>query len=165
MADEGEEDVCVVCMESLSAEHAHTMEECGHRFHSRCIIGWLQRGHLNCPTCRGNLHQTEESGIPAYALRDRAKYIRRTLGRRANIPAGLKRLLAKLRNAEGKEREHRQNFREFREANKEIIKQYNTLRRKRWTHMRTQSRWERLLGLYQAPGFSLPALMVQQYRF
>lgn len=163
MADEGEEDVCVVCMESLSTEHAHTMEECGHRFHSRCIIGWLQRGHLNCPTCRGNLHQTGESDIPAFALRERAKYIRRTLGRRANIPADLKRILQKLRTAEGKEREYRQTFKEFREANKDIIKQYQTLRRKRWTHMRSQSRCERLLGLYQAPGFSLPALMVNRF--
>ena len=163
MADE-EEDVCVVCMEPLSTDHVHTMDECGHRVHSTCIIGWLQRGHLNCPTCRGNLEQAEQ-GIPSMTLHDRAKHIRRTLGRRTNIPADLKRLLTRLRQAEASESDHRKQFREFQMTHKDVLKQFRKLRAKRWTHARAARRCERLLGLYQGPGIPLPALSVSVIRY
>ena len=146
-------------MEPLSSEHAHTMDPCGHRFHSSCIIGWMQRGHLSCPTCRTDLHQHHES-VPAMALLERAKYIRRTLGRRANVPPDLKRLLEKVRKAENAEREHQRLCRQFRDDNRQLLKESNQLRRKRYALSRTTWRMRRLLGLYQAPGLILPALVV-----
>lgn len=155
------DETCVVCMESLCEEHVHTMDGCGHTFHSKCIIGWLQRGNLSCPTCRDDLHQ-HEAGIPSMAIHDRAKYIRRTVGRRANVPSGLKRMLANLKRAEDAEKTHRRVWNEFRASNRNVIRRYNQLRGKGWRlHRNTNSR-QRLLGLYQDGTLPLPALAVLQ---
>ena len=156
------EDTCAVCMESLTTDHVHTMDGCGHRFHSGCIIRWMQHGHLTCPTCRGDLRHAE-GALPAMAMHERAKHIRRTLGRRRNIPADLQRLFTRLRKAEAAEREHRRAFKDFQTAHRDIFKQYKRLRTKRWSHVRATGRCERLLGLYQGPGLTLPPLVVYEY--
>ena len=70
------------------------------RFHSRCVIQWMQRGNLSCPTCRRD-HQDHSQSIPSFALFERASHIRRTLGRRVNAPSSLKRLIKKLKDAPG----------------------------------------------------------------
>ncbi len=156
---EEDDDVCVVCMESLESDHVHSMDACGHRFHSKCIIGWMQRGHLSCPTCRGDLRDGSET-IPSMALYERARYVRRTLGRRANIPGDLKRILERLRRAETDEREQRRTVRTFERSHRDFFKEYNTLRRKRYRNMRRCNNARRLLGLYQTPGYTLPSLRV-----
>ena len=154
-----EDDVCAVCMESLGTENVHAMDVCGHRFHCGCIIGWLQRGHLSCPTCRGDLHRHAES-ISGMALHERAKHIRRTVGRRASAPAELKRIIASVKRAEAAEREHRRTVKEFRTRHRDTLKEYDALRRKSWTTSRATRRSLRLLGLYSSPNVPLPALMV-----
>lgn len=161
---DGEEDVCVVCMESLASEHVHTMDGCGHCFHSKCIIEWMQRGHLNCPTCRGSLRH-QENAIPHMALHERARHIRRTLGRRRNVPNDLRRLLARVRAAEEAERDVKRAEREFRREHGSVIQQYRSFRTRRWSMSRRTRAAERLLGLYQAPGYQLPGLMVQPLHY
>lgn len=156
------EDACPVCMDSLdSGDDVHSLEDCGHRFHSRCIIGWLQRGHLSCPTCRTNLHH-EEDAIPGLALTERARFIRRTLGRRKSAPADLKKMIAALKKVERSEKECQRAYMDFQRQNRDTIRQYNALRAKKWHSLRRKRRCERLLGLFQAPGFPLPPLIVRR---
>ena len=152
------EDTCVVCMESLNSDHVHTIEECGHIFHSACIIGWLRRGNLTCPTCRQDVQQ--EHSIPSMALHDRAKHIIRTLGRRKHAPSELKRLIANLRKTKILEREFKQQNKNFRIQHRDVLKALNALRQKRWSLTRKIRSQERVIGLFQAPGLCLPPLTV-----
>lgn len=151
--------LCVICMEDLSSDHAHTLEPCSHTFHSTCLIGWFQRGHLSCPTCRADAHH---DALPAMALRERASYIRRTLGRRSSAPVELKRLLSKLRAAEELQRERQREYTDFQREQSDVLKRVKLLRTRKWSAMRTASKYERLLGLYQCPSLPLPAVMVTQ---
>ena len=48
--EDDEPDSCVICLEALG-DDAHALD-CSHRFHAKCLIPWLQRGHRGCPMCR-----------------------------------------------------------------------------------------------------------------
>ena len=45
------DDVCAICLETLSTQHCETLVGCGHRFHSACIVPALQHNRA-CPMCR-----------------------------------------------------------------------------------------------------------------
>lgn len=155
------DDVCVVCMESLDAEHAHTMDTCGHRFHSRCIIAWLQRGNLSCPTCRQSAHRPD--AIPPMALCERARYIRRTVGRRASAPSELLTLIRRVRDAEERERRYAREHRDYCREHRDVLRRAHALRGRRYMASRRARLAERLLGLFQTPSLTLPALMVHTF--
>lgn len=156
-----EPDLCTVCLEDLGAGHSHTLDACGHSFHSTCLIGWFQRGNLSCPTCRSNAHEID--AIPGMLLRDRASYIRRTIGRRATAPAALKALICKLRDAEQKQRDRQREFTQFRRGHAAIFKQERALRVKRCSSFKAVRRYERLVGLFQCPSLILPPLVVTRF--
>ena len=157
-----EDDPCAVCMEPLTTGDVHTLDACGHRFHPRCIIGWLQRGNLSCPTCRHDLHQQEDA-IPGMWIRERAKHIRRTMARRPNIPKPLKTLLTRVKRAEESERIQRDVLKDFKRTHREVLKQYRTLLSKQWKRSDATRTALNLLGLFQSHDFSLPALVVNRY--
>lgn len=47
------ERLCAVCQDNLTVTNASTHElQCGHVFHSGCIIEWFRRGENSCPVCR-----------------------------------------------------------------------------------------------------------------
>lgn len=51
---------CAVCLEDYAAgEHAREMP-CGHRFHAKCILPWLEM-HSSCPVCRFQLPAADDS--------------------------------------------------------------------------------------------------------
>jgi hypothetical protein len=154
-------DICVICMDDLSADHPHVLG-CNHAFHSKCLIGWFQRGHLSCPTCRTDA-QHHDRELPALGLSDRALYIRRTMGRRASAPPELKRILSDLRAAEGNSRQKKREYREFKRTNSETLKRQNALRRQVHHARVRERRLVRVLGLYQSPDLTLPALSITHY--
>ncbi|KAK9114615.1 hypothetical protein Syun_021412 [Stephania yunnanensis] len=52
----GEEDVCVICLDAFDESiDLDIQTECGHRFHDRCIYGWINSGRSTCPMCRFNV--------------------------------------------------------------------------------------------------------------
>jgi hypothetical protein len=51
----GEGVECVICQEAFAGDQqpCHTLEECGHKFHTACLIAWFRRGNNgSCPLCR-----------------------------------------------------------------------------------------------------------------
>jgi len=43
---------CAICLDKVLSTDAITSLECGHRFHSDCLVNSLRSGHPNCPLCR-----------------------------------------------------------------------------------------------------------------
>ena len=39
---EEDEEKCVICQEELSNRQAYTLPECGHSFHTECIVTWFR---------------------------------------------------------------------------------------------------------------------------
>lgn len=60
------EERCSVCLTNLNDndEHQEIMQlECGHKFHSNCIVNWFrsQSSNGNCPLCNDNPHTSQNS--------------------------------------------------------------------------------------------------------
>ena len=44
---------CVICMDEISESDAtYKMDNCGHVFHTDCIVRSIQTGNITCPCCR-----------------------------------------------------------------------------------------------------------------
>ncbi len=42
---------CAICQDSLHESTTHKLE-CGHEFHTNCILSWFRSGQKSCPLCR-----------------------------------------------------------------------------------------------------------------
>ena len=160
---------CVVCLGDIASTDEHKLE-CGHAFHNNCLIQWLRRGGLSCPTCRADLHNdaaeriNETPGLTGLPLRARTSYLR-AYSRRARAPAALKRMVQKLRDAEIKEREIAKEMRELRASNRELFTKFSRLRTRRWSARNRAYRIEREVGMFASFETPLPALMVTRGRY
>jgi hypothetical protein len=44
-------DECPICYESIDSSQTVVLA-CEHKFHKKCIVPWLSKNNLTCPTCR-----------------------------------------------------------------------------------------------------------------
>jgi hypothetical protein len=163
--EEEESVVCTICLEDIPENNSHSLDGCDHKFHASCIINWMQRGHLSCPSCRQDLLRADpEDGLSPMTLRERAKYLRSTVARRTSAPLELKRLVEKIRKAEEKEREVGREYNEFRRTHSETMKRLGCLRTQKYNARRRAYNLKRLLGMFTAPGIELPPIFVRPDR-
>jgi len=45
-------DTCVICFDEIQKQDSYSLEQCGHSFHTDCIVKNIQTGNITCPTCR-----------------------------------------------------------------------------------------------------------------
>jgi hypothetical protein len=50
--DADEKEICSICFSKMSSEDSHALEECDHRFHTKCILKWFRSKQETCPLCR-----------------------------------------------------------------------------------------------------------------
>lgn len=154
---------CSICLETVEegTGHAHTLE-CQHTFHASCLIGWMRRGNLSCPMCRNNLEENWDNAIiPRMALNERASYVRR-MSRRANAPADLKRMVARVQRAEQTARELRKERMDTMRTHREELRAVRKARNKVWTAERRVRTLMRSLGLYNSHAIPLPPLALHR---
>jgi len=46
------ENDCVICKKTLCEETYYPLPECGHIFHTECIMTWFRNGNHECPICK-----------------------------------------------------------------------------------------------------------------
>ncbi|KAL1156772.1 hypothetical protein V6Z11_A08G112100 [Gossypium hirsutum] len=46
-----DQDECAICLERFKVDESLVHPPCAHRFHSRCLVPWLEN-HAHCPCCR-----------------------------------------------------------------------------------------------------------------
>lgn len=53
-------EICMICREELSDAPVYQLPECGHIYHTHCIISWFRNGDSRCPYCgnKGINHNT-----------------------------------------------------------------------------------------------------------
>ena len=116
--------VCPVCVEEVH-DDSHTLEGCRHVFHSVCIVRWMRRGNLTCPTCRHDLHQSEgprpSLALPFWA---RGNYLRTVVARRSSAPRDLTRLVHRIRTAEAKLTHHSRSMRDLKKCRESRLEDY-----------------------------------------
>ena len=153
---------CPICLEDVGEADGHTLDGCNHRFHAGCLIPWLRGGNLTCPSCRTDLRQVSVDFRMQLTLRERSKYVR-SKARSASAPPELKRMVEQLRKSEVKQKEATREYREYKRLHSDILKKHNRLRNNQYSTRRQVSQRKRLLGLFEAPGMQLPALVVTHY--
>ena len=155
-----EEETCSICLNEFGEdEQCHCLDECNHKFHTKCIINWFRKAST-CPMCRDNTVD-EINHIPAFILHERGKELRK-VARKKDAPEALKKQVAKLKKIESEIKEKAKALTEFRKENKEILNTHNKLRSSRWNLQTKKYKMERLIGLFQAPNYPLPSLIIQQ---
>lgn len=49
---------CPICWESTNGNTNYLITECGHRFHTSCMMKNIQKNGFQCPYCRSNMVQS-----------------------------------------------------------------------------------------------------------
>lgn len=76
MCDDLDEVDCAICMNSITAANEieiftshYTLPECGHIFHTNCIISWFRQGSSICPMCRTTAEKMSPFGHDKWKFR------------------------------------------------------------------------------------------------
>ena len=115
-----ESDTCTICAEPL-AEGQTTTIECGHAFHTSCVLQWFRYYNDSCPNCRdeGNSDRFDETS--------RATRMR-TLRRKRNLPWRVRVKLQKMDDARAMERQLRRDLLDYRRQHAPVLSGMTRLR-------------------------------------
>jgi uncharacterized Zn finger protein (UPF0148 family) len=148
-----EPEVCAICHGDV--EDGHELQ-CGHKFHSACIIQWFRNGNASCPMCR-DVRQ-ELTGLDCWT---RSKHLMQK-SRNKDAPVELKRAADRVRKAVDTRQKANKQLSEFISAHKEILSQYRTLQKRVRNAHRQEYTSRRLLGILDVPGYTLPPLVIRR---
>ena len=148
---------------SAAAPATYTLPECGHTFHTSCILQWFRQGQaVTCPLCRdlGSVSAGVACAIfGAVNCEDRGRILS-TVARRRDAPAPLRKLAASARQARQGVVDARKELRAYQRAHKVVLSRVSRLKAAvRARKQRERSAAQRL-ALYSGPGFELPALLL-----
>jgi hypothetical protein len=45
------DEICMICQDSLSCAVKYKLPECGHEYHTHCVVAWFRNGDSRCPYC------------------------------------------------------------------------------------------------------------------
>ena len=110
-----DDDICSICLDNLNKEQIYKLPECGHIYHTNCIMQWMRAGHNKCPYC-GNLGSnhpnTDDTGCIYYCFNKDQYIVLRQFSRRKEAPPQLKKQVEHLKKLEQKQRDINKNYNE-----------------------------------------------------
>ncbi len=151
---------CTICQDVMGEDGVHTLSECGHRFHTHCVVRWF-RSNGSCPLCRGEpeIHMCRLDTIARY------KMLRRKSRARA-APAALKTFVKRIQKVERTLAAKRKALRDLRGTSasaldgtvRDMLKEVSKARNAVFNTNLRLRRLKRALGLtdFETPGFRLP---------
>ena len=140
------DDKCAICYESFessessesSQDQQYIIPECGHRFHTNCLMTWY-RTHRQCPLCRDTgIHDTSMTELTG---NNRLKLIK-NICRRKNAPKLLQNIVRQRCDVDKKRKAIEKKIKEATHTKQLIVfaKQQKLIRKLRdqlWKHERT----------------------------
>jgi hypothetical protein len=142
------QDVCTVCAEAIdgSLESVATIE-CGHVFHTACVVEWFRFHNASCPNCRSERAATDEE-VPEVRVSK--------MRRRARLmPPWIQTQLATLGRVEAREKALRRERRALRREHAPVFKRDRALARREDRVRSRRSELVHRLGTAVAPGVPL----------
>ena len=125
------DNICSICYESL--ENDTIQIECGHKYHTNCIVKWFRTGHKNCPLCNDTTIDVEN--ISYFTKVETIKQIK-NLGRRKNCPNNIKKQLDIIKKHKIKKTVLQKQLTDFKKQHKHLICQYKKFRNDIWKQTR-----------------------------
>ena len=149
---------CTICMCDVQPYQTscHTLE-CGHKFHTACILQWYRSGHSTCPNCRSD----EFSHLDWSTALTRAKILKRH-AKRADAPDHLKKMLCKITRCNDRKRKHWKALREFRHKYKAILKENRKLQQAHWRSCNREDALLYQMGQMDAAGVVVPVIQARR---
>lgn len=145
-----EEDECSICYNKLyEDENVYMLPECGHCFHTDCIISWfrMKNSEGKCPLCSNKGPNNDNNNIYGWILR--FKLISRYINRK-EMPLWVKDQYKRYQLAKEKLDAHKKLITEFRKESEynynEGEKIMTKMKRKKWTLENNVRREKRMIG-------------------
>jgi hypothetical protein len=137
------DDICCICLNIMDNEIlTHKITECNHKFHSGCLIQWL-RTSKQCPMCRNesnNFYRRKTS-----LFRVIVDFLRR---KKDKNNKKLQTIYRNYKNIKNNYEKENKSLKEFRNKNKNLLKEYiqikNKKRRLHWHLIRSKRQIENL---------------------
>jgi hypothetical protein len=127
---QAENSLCSICLTDLHQNNnTHNIPECGHTFHSNCLIDWLRIGDRTCPMCRGV--QNNRRRLKPNILRMLIAY-----SKRKNAPKPLVKLVTKYKKIKEELDTSVKKVTSYKKTHKDIFKEKYKLLSQKWTKMR-----------------------------
>ena len=118
------EEKCTICLSSFCNDNQRHTLDCGHTYHTRCIMHWFRSGNPSCPLCR-NEGKTTNIMTPEEAIRRLKK-----LSKRKNAPARLKKAATQLREAEHAYKTAKRSLATFEREHQNVLAEIQKKRRR-----------------------------------
>lgn len=164
-------EICSICQVPFAEHACHALDECGHRFHTACVIRWF-RTNGSCPLCRGE----QNTYIGYLDTLCRYKMLRRkSKARRA--PAKLKAFVKRICRAEDALKLKKKKMKELRAERAGEVEDGSMTVQQVLTKVRLSKQvvsaaerrlWclKRTLGMsdFETPGFRLPNVVSGERR-
>lgn len=148
---------CSICLDDLTKGSVFKLKECGHEFHTECIINWF-RSSSSCPTCRGE--QSQEYQKIGFTIKERLPIIKK-IAKRKNAPKDLKKLIENLNKASKKNKLLKKELIKYKLENKNIIKEGRLIRNNLYNTNTEIGKIERLISLYNCKDYPMPNLILK----
>jgi len=116
-------DKCTICLGAFGETPIHTLQ-CGHAYHTTCIITWFRAGNPSCPLCRDE-EENVQIVTPQEAVRRLKKIAKQKLA-----PKRLKKCVARLKKAEEAHTQAKRSLRDFERTHAGVLRTVSQKRRK-----------------------------------
>ena len=166
--EEAEEPDCPICHEPVTAPH---VLDCAHTFCTGCIVSWFRCEQSNgkCPLCRESQPPTEGPLVGAISVADALQRTRVVIreARKKTATKDVRRAAERCRKARLAVEAASTEYREFRREHREILKQVQKLRTRKWRQRRREREVRRQVGfgVYETPLGEIPVVSDQSWTY
>ncbi len=115
---------CTICLDEFADNKPCHELQCGHTYHTACILTWFRNGNPSCPLCR------DEEGNVSIVSPSEAVRMLKKISKRSSAPARLKRAAERLQKAEEQRALAKRTLRDFEHAHAKVLREVSCKRRK-----------------------------------
>jgi len=136
LPEDYDEDICVICQESLSQCQTYKLPECNHEYHTHCIVTWFRHNNYTnnhqdgrCPCCGNAGINNNNNQRGKYWMKTKLNFILKE-GKKTNAPKILTNLISKYYKKQEQINSCEENKKKFKKTLKNELVNYSCARQK-----------------------------------